>query len=284
MSKKKTFRKKTSWHPAVPRSRRRLTKPIVAALVVCLIAAGTAATRWAPVRRIIGLAPAPAAPQQSNLALSKEYIYAGGRLVATEEPAPTPAGSPPTNLLATSTSATTVRLMWAAPAGQVTKYKVERRQGGDFVEIAEVAGNPPAVVFDDTGRSPATAYLYQVRAVFSGGGLSTYSNRDLATTVIFEDDPLVAQVTPVRFRHVEQLRTAVDAVRATAGQSEANWSSALPAQQYGPIHAEHIRKLRENLDPALSALGLPEVGTDATLAAGQPVKAAHIQNVREKVK
>lgn len=269
------------------RSRRVPAKAAVVLLAFSVIVVAAALTRRDAPRGGATHEPTvepAAARQQGGLPLSKEYIYAGGQLVATEEPTPLPLGPPPTGLSATAVSAGSVRLTWAAPAGQVVSYRIERRQGGAFAQIAEVPGGASSPGFDDNGVTADSAYLYQVRAVFAGGGLSAFSNKDLATTIVFEDDPLVAGQTPVRFRHVQQVRGAVDAVRAVAGQGAADWSSPPQAEQHGSIHAAHIRQLRDNLNPALAALGIVQLSDDATLAAGQPIKAAHLQEVRQKVK
>src|SRR5215213_674770 len=100
----------------------------VAALsALVLLATSIGAARFDPLRRALGLRPLTVSPAQNqNLPLSKEYVYAGGRLVATEEPTPAstptpaPAGPPPTNLVATaefpSAGVANVRVSWSAPA------------------------------------------------------------------------------------------------------------------------------------------------------------------------
>jgi hypothetical protein len=89
-----------------PRARR--VRFYAAALsALALLTAGYAATRYEPVRLAVRMRPltAPVVPQQTPLPLAKEYVYAGGRLVATEEPTPvptptpTPACTPPTTLI-----------------------------------------------------------------------------------------------------------------------------------------------------------------------------------------
>lgn len=52
-----------------------------------------------------------------------------------------------------------------------------------------------------------------VRAVYTGGGFSGYSNTDLAATVAFSDDPLGAVLSTIEAEDLTQLRTAVSAVR-----------------------------------------------------------------------
>lgn len=112
---------------------------VVAPLLLCIVAAGAASLRWQPVRRTVGLSPLSEPLAQATptpLLLSKEYVYAGGRLVATEEPTPQPSGSPPTNLVATSSIPSSgqlvVKVTWPAPADATpTGYVVERAQTRD---------------------------------------------------------------------------------------------------------------------------------------------------------
>src|ERR1700760_2074582 len=134
--KRKTGRVKMGEKPAPSGKRLRWAKAaVIAPLALCIVAAGAATSlRWEPVRHAVGLAPLSEPLAQATptpLQLSKEYVYAGGRLVATEEPAPTFAGPPPTSLSATTSTITppsaSVSVSWSAPAsGTVTSYIVER--------------------------------------------------------------------------------------------------------------------------------------------------------------
>ena len=224
---------------------------------------------------------------------SKEYIYAGGRLVATEEAASSGCVSPPSTgntLFASAQTATSVVLNWA-PSSGADHYEVQRRQsiavGSDW---ATLSPNPGNNTFTDNGVVANTAYLYRVRAVDAAGACpSSYSNTDLATTTIFTDDPLVAQMTIIQAVHLTQLRTAINAVRATAALAAFNWTDPPATDTPAPgvvIKKDHVQKLRDSLNPALSALGLSAPGyTDPTLVAGStPVKKIHVDELRQRVK
>ena len=81
-------------------------------------------------------------------------------------------------------------------------------------------GNATSTSYVDNTAAAATAYLYQVKAVKSGTS-SSASAADLATTIMFIDDPVVPLVTEPAAVHLTQLRQAVNAVRATAASRPA---------------------------------------------------------------
>lgn len=129
----------------------------------------------------------------------------------------------------------------------------------------------------------STSYLYKVRAL-GPGGPSSYTPVDVATTIIFTDDPLDAG-TAVKAVHVTQLRTAATALRAAAGLgAQAFTDSALAAGT--SIKAAQITELRTAIDQARSTIGLTVlVYVDPAIAGGvTPVKTLHITNLRDGVK
>lgn len=221
-------------------------------------------------------------PAQSLPTPSKEYIYAGGKLVATEERVASSLDSP-SNLVATAISTTQVSLTWTAPPGAVTHYEVQRTQRIDLPFVT-LGPNPTSTSFTDSTAASGITYLYQVRAVGQGGATSNYSNVDLATTVIFTDDPLVAGVTTIKALHLTQLRQAVNAVRSTANLSPASWTDISP--QGVSVKAVHVSQLRTNLSQGLSTLGFSNPPyTDPTLIQGiTVVKRIHIEELRQRVK
>jgi hypothetical protein len=221
---------------------------------------------------------------------SKEYIYAGGRLVATEEPTSTSL-SPPTNLLATvsSSSAGQINLTWTAPQGTVDHYQVERSAnfsatGNGFSFVTNVSGTGPTSFSDTPSGSGVRAYMYRVRVADAANtNFSAYSNNDLATTIIFTDASLSGQI--IKAVHLIELRQAVDAVRALADPSTyppVNWSD--PSPQGVLIKAQHMLDLRSNLTSPLGSLGMSGFTNDSSLAVGNPIKGDHLQAVRDKVK
>lgn len=301
---RKTKRKRRD-ETATPAAPRGVARPrwVAAALIACaLLGAAFAATRIEPVRRAVGMRPllATPAPQQGGLQMAKENVYAGGRLVATEEPqpvatptpTPTPTGNAPTGLTATATSASAVRLEWNAASGAIG-YVVERRSAPGAQPV-ETATNSVAPNFDDTSLAPGdNSYLYRVKAVYVGG-FSDYGNYDLATTVPFTDGSL--QGVFIKADHLKELRRAVRAVRIMAGRGEPTWSHAdpvsSPANQRRSVFLADVTELRAQVDEALTALDAalgvqvffkPYPESPALVQYGQ-IYAAHFEQIRERVR
>lgn len=181
----------------------------------------------------------------------------------------------PTGVNAIATASTQVQITWSAVTG-ATSYEVYRRNpGGAFT----LRGTSFTASYTDTA-SANTAYLYRVRAV-NASGSSADSASDLATTVMFTNDPLSSNVV-VAALHLSQLRTAVSAVRAQAGLGAVTYTDAAAAGM--TVKAVHITELRSSLDAAMSALGKTTGGwTNASLG-GVAIKATHFQEIRNRVK
>lgn len=182
----------------------------------------------------------------------------------------------PTEVDAHATGATEVTIHWTNVA-TATGYQIERRGSGSaFVAVGVSAAN----VFVDSTATSGVSYLYRVLAINSAGS-SVPSAADLATTVLFTDDPLVPAATPIRAAHLAELRSSVNAVRALAGLSPSSFSGA--ASPGTTIAAVHLNELRTALDEALSLLGAPAGGYTDNIAAGVPVQAIHFQELRSRV-
>lgn len=182
----------------------------------------------------------------------------------------------PAGVVATAQTTTSVLVSWSASDG-ATSYQVLRKAlGGSFDVIASPAGTS----YTDTGAGPSTAYLYAVRAVNSFG-TSPQSASDIATTVLFSDEPLGTGVV-IQAVHLAQLRTAVNEVRELAGLGSFSFTDA--AQAGVLIRAVHVTEIRTALDEALSTLGFTGGGyTDFSLT-GVVAKVIHQQEIRDRVK
>ena len=188
------------------------------------------------------------------------------------------APAPPTGVEAHATSSTQVAVSWTVVAG-ATSYEIWRRDPGatSFVKRGTSATTP----FNDTATAN-NAYLYRVRAV-GATGTSGDSAYDLATTVIFTEDPLVGGTTVIKAIHLAELRTAVNAVRAQVpAQGPATVTDA--ASPGVVVKAVHITELRSALDAEMSLLSLTTGGWTDAVANGVTVKAIHFQQIRDRVK
>lgn len=179
----------------------------------------------------------------------------------------------PSNLVAAAVNTTAITLTWTAAPG-ASGYTIERSSsGGAFVQIGTAGAN----AFTDGGATATTSYLYRVRAT-NGPALSDYSNADLATTVIFTD-PSLATGTAIKATQFNELRSAVNAVRALAGLSPFSFTN--PPTSGGTFRKSHVEELRSNLASARAALGLSTLSfTDPTLTVGGVIKAVHVNELR----
>lgn len=283
MSKKKVRQRRmpaTATARPKPRSQRKLA--IIIGVVLLLSLASSLLAQWRSIPRLgtktmAMFAPPPGLAPGSP---SKEYIYAGGKLIATEEPGNVSLIAP-SNLTATTASAAQINLTWTASPSAVHHYQVERKQSiaGSYTALQP---EPTTNSFNDTGVSAGTAYLYRVRAVDAAGNVSPYSNLDPATAVTFADDPLTTGTTLIKAQHLTELRQAINAVRALAGLPAASWTDQSP--QGVVIKAVHVGEMRTKLDEALGVLGVSvQPYTDPVLA-GVGVKRVHVEELRQRVK
>ena len=284
---KKTFPRKKRGRPA-QRKRARSIRLIAIGFIVTLTLAG-AVGPWRDSfggKRLRTLFVAPPTPMPIPPANnpSKEYIYAGGKLIATEAPVTLVA---PITLVATTLSSLTtpqVTISWNATAG-AHHYQVERT-ANISTSYTTIDTNVASTTFTDTTVSSVTAYLYRVRAVDAVGNVSPPSNVDVATAISFTDDTLIAQTTPVKADHINQLRQAVDAVRALVNHSAANWGPNV-TPGVSTVQATHIQDLRTNLDQARNTLNLPGCSyTDNSVEAlrASLIKKEHIEQLRQCVR
>jgi hypothetical protein len=185
----------------------------------------------------------------------------------------------PTSLMATAWSGSQINISWNG-VSDAHHYQLERSQNiasGYSVIVSSLT----ATSFMDT-VTPGAAYLYRVRAVNASGTVSAPSNADLATAIVFTDDPLVIGLTSIKAQHIAELRQAANAVRALANLGAAGWTdSSLSGVN---IKAVHIQEVRAGLDQAFSLLGQPvNQYTDPSLP-GLTARKVHIDEIRQRVK
>lgn len=208
--------------------------------------------------------------------ISKEYVYAGKKLVATEEPGMLVA---PANVLADTFSATRVDITWNASAG-ADHYQVERA-GSITGSFTVLNSNVTTTSYSDTTVSSVNTYIYRVRAANSSGDVSQYGNIDAATAITFTDNPLIVNSTLIKAAHVTELRQAVDAMRVSGNLAAATWTDTNLSGV--PIKAIHLEELRTNLDQALTALGLSTSAYTNSSLSGVDIKKTHVDELRQRV-
>ncbi len=181
----------------------------------------------------------------------------------------------PGGLVATANGTSEVALSWIGSGG-ADHYEIWRSANGNgFAPM----GTSAVTSFIDMSVAANTSYLYRVLAVDAGGGVSPLSNRDVATTIVFTDDPVVADVTKVKLVHLTQLRTGVGAMRALANLPPLAADATIGAGQ--PVRASHVNALRTGLSQARAALALPAITfTDTLTADVTPIKAVHVNELR----
>ncbi len=124
----------------------------------------------------------PTIPNGTRLTLSQEDLKAFdvmGYGVSTGAPV-TPAPAAPSNLTATGTSASVIRLNWQDNSSNETEFRIEQRTGsGSFVDLGAVAAN--AVTANITNFTAGQSGTFRIRARNAAGD-SAYSNEATGTT------------------------------------------------------------------------------------------------------
>jgi hypothetical protein len=195
--------------------------------------------------------------------------------------------SPPTNVVATALTSTSVQISWTAASG-ATKYEISRSANNStFTAVCVVASTcPTSSPFTDSTASANTAYIYKVKSVDSGSNLSAFSNGDLATTVIFTDPSLVQNTTKVKLVHMNELRTAITAVCTLAANptpcSTAFTDPSLTTSTN--VKVLHLTELRAKLNASRTALALTAQSyAEGSITTATTIKAAQINELRNGV-
>jgi len=171
-----------------------------------------------------------------------------------------------------------------ASGSGIARYEVLRVNDNTVISV----GLPSPLAYTDaTGFvTPGGGYAYRVRAVDGNNVAGQYSLVDIAVTIAFQDDPVIAASptvagTPVRGVHIGQLRQAVDAIRVAAGLPMI-WASYADAT--GPIYLDDVATLQTSLNEARYRLGMLPAPFTGAAALRDPVRAADINEIRAGVK
>ncbi len=193
----------------------------------------------------------------------------------------------PAPLSATYTGSA-INVNWAASAG-VHHYELQRLAGGVWTPLT--LSSPAATSYQDTAVVANATYVYRVRAVDAYGGSASAWASDLATTMSFTgiqgDNVMV-----VAFSHFDQIRTAINHIRAARGDADLGWPQLL--QQAGfenaPVPAQnalirgiHLVALRDGMNKARAAVQLPNLWyTDSTISTSTRIQAVHLSELQQR--
>jgi len=102
----------------------------------------------------------------------------------------------------------------------------------------------------------------------------------------FTDDPLTAQVTPVKVVHITELREGVNTLRSNNGLSTFSYTDPTLTAGATQVKVVHIAEARTALDGVYDAQSKTRpTYTDSTITAGQTaIKKAHIAEIRSNIK
>jgi ELWxxDGT repeat protein len=226
-------------------------------------------------------------PGESRALLQRTFATNEGYLFALYQPTGTFANSSasqsiltgpcaPLNVRATATSTSSITVTWT---GNGAAY-YEVRRSYNLGNWQTVSTTQATSLVDTNGIAPNTSYLYYVRAMDATGQTIAYGAADLATTILFADDPLVARSTRGRATHILQLRTAINAMRSLGTDVTSTPVTPLPVGT--KIKASDITALRDDITNLRRALGLPTITwTDAV---PKTMKAIHVQELRDAVR
>jgi hypothetical protein len=154
MSKKKA-RQQPRHNKSQRQSRHKWKTMVITGLILCFGLTGMIMAQWRATRvagstttMLASSAPLPT-PTPTPLTLSKEYIYAGGRLIATEEPeaaaTPTPTPNPRINVALASNGGTATASSFSlgySPAGAINGDQKGLNGGQDGYWSSNTAGFP----------------------------------------------------------------------------------------------------------------------------------------------
>lgn len=182
----------------------------------------------------------------------------------------------PTGLVANASGTAQINVTWNAYDGAASYQVLRKSDGQPFAPVATTT----TTSYLDTNVVAGKTYVYEVTTTINGLA-SSPSNADLATTTTFADDNQLLGKTVLAL-HLQQIRDAVNMVRAAAGLTALTW--AQPVAHADPVRATDITDLRTGLSTAYTQLGLGSISWSEAIHTSTSIRATHYQELRDKVK
>ncbi len=182
----------------------------------------------------------------------------------------------------------TITVSWGSSFGAV-RYDLQRLDHG--VWSTYDVGNTLSVSYN---LSPGTTNVFHVRAVdSSGSAASPWTANELATTMTFAN--IQANVTVIAFNDFEEIRLAINAIRAAFNNAPAaTWRTMLTNAGYltsvpepasgEAVRASYLIALRTAMNAALIDVQMPIPSYTDNVASGSPIKAVYINELQQRAK
>jgi hypothetical protein len=167
-------------------------------------------------------------------------------------------------------SAISIRALLPPGASDVTLF---RRVSGNGGVLLPVNGWTPSAEYDFSAER-GVLYDYRLDATVNGNVES--SNLDSA--ILFTDEGLTSGQQRIHHVHFDELRLAVNALRANAGLAPFSYDNLFAG---AVVRAAHLAALRNALTEARQALGMTAATYTDAAAPGTVVRAVQIQELRE---
>ncbi len=167
-----------------------------------------------------------------------------------------------------------VRGLYDLPAGGY--FKIYSRRG---TVPGWIIYQGPVASWIELEPDPNTPYLFRMEAYNSSNQLLASSNTEMAMVYAFADDPLV-RGTVVKSLHFTELGAATNTLRTAASLG----AISIDTSPGHVIEAAHVLQLRAAINEARVALGASPVAYTDAVAPGLPVRASHVQELRDAIR
>jgi YD repeat-containing protein len=236
---------------------------------------------------ILGIPPLPKAVnyQYDELSRLTQVSYNDGATITYTYDA---LGNRLTEIVTISPTTSTLKIDSVIPPAGRTSGEQQIKLVGSLANLASVMVGGLSATWNytnGTSEVTLTTPAHIVGAVDivltpTSGSPYTKSNAFAYLPTVFTDDTLVVGTTTAKAQHIIELRQAVDALRAVAGQGAAAWTDPTLSPTSTVIKAVHITELRSYLDQAAGA----GTYTDPTLSSGMLIKRIHIEELRQRIR